>query len=165
MCVWRRRRGSSSACSPGGRHSAEVKVEGLVEGLGLSRACRGWVVTWPAPGEGKSHARRHRAPKSGTWVIIWFNSNNGSNAIEYKGMSHHRRWVSLVVLNTSPALSLSSSASSLRWNTRAVSSGLSIAVCPGSKSDTISGHFGLHVKVRNNSGFPSFRVRQSPLKV
>jgi hypothetical protein len=42
-----------------------------------------------APGEVKSHARRHRAPKSGTWVgynLVEF--NNGSNAIECKGMSH-----------------------------------------------------------------------------
>jgi hypothetical protein len=42
-----------------------------------------------APGEANSHVHRHRVQKVGSgWIIIQINSNNGSNAIRCKGMSH-----------------------------------------------------------------------------
>ena len=64
-----------------------------------------------------------------------------------------------------PSDSRFSSAFSLRSKTRAVSAGRSLAVCPGNRSDVISGQLGLHVNVIKNNGEPIFQHNASPLYV
>ena len=50
------------------------------------------------------------------------------------------------------------------WKTRTVISGLSAAVCPGSKAATISGHCGLQVSVIKNDGAPLRRATSKASK-
>ena len=64
-----------------------------------------------------------------------------------------------------PSLSRLSSAFNSSSKTRPVRSGRSLAVWPGSNSEVISGHFGLHVNVMKKSGCPIFQHKARPLYV